>query len=104
VEPEAVRVTVKESPWYLCQQSGTVARQIGRSCSPVRHTGSGLNCHRHYFMSAQAIRGGHEADAARVVLAGCIERCCCGRSAVSSPMLARTGRVDPLPIGGHGVS
>jgi hypothetical protein len=55
-------------------------------------------------MCACAIRGGDEADAAGIVLAGCVERCCRGSSGVSSLMLAGTGRVDPLPIGGHGVS
>jgi hypothetical protein len=38
------------------------------------------------------------------VLAGRVERCPRRRGGVSGIVLAGTGRVDPLPIGGHGVS
>jgi hypothetical protein len=55
-------------------------------------------------MCAGTVRGGNEADAAGIVLAGCVERCSRRSRGVSSLMLAGTGRVDPLPIGGHGVS
>ena len=86
------------------RRSGAIARQIGRSRAAVRHPGGGLDRHGDYFMGAGAIRGGDETDAAGIVLAGCIERCCRGSGGVSSVMLTGTGRVDPLPIGGHGVS
>jgi hypothetical protein len=104
VDPEPVRIAVKESPWNLGEQSGAIARQIGGSCSAMRHSGGSLYRHGDDFMTASAIRGGYEADAARIVLAGGIERCCRGCRGVSSVMLAGTGRVDPLPIGGHGIS
>jgi hypothetical protein len=95
---------MKEAAWNLGQQSGAIAGEIGRRCSAVCHSGGCLHRHRDDFMSAPAIRGGHEADPAGIVLASGIERCGRRRGGVSSGMLAGTGRVDPLPIGGHGVS
>jgi hypothetical protein len=70
----------------------------------VRHPGHGFDGHGDHLMAANAGGGGYEADAARVVLTGRIERGCCAGGGVSSVMLTGTGRVDPLPIGGHGVS
>ena len=104
VQSQTVGVAVKEAPWNLGQQSGTIAGKISRSCAAVGHSGGGLYRHGDYVMSARAICRGDEADTARIVLAGGVERRCCGSSGVSSLMLAGTGRVDPLPIGGHGVS
>jgi hypothetical protein len=65
--------------------------------------GGGLDRHGNDFMTPKAICGGDEAYAAGIVLASGIERCCRRSGGVSSVM-AGTGRVDPLPIGGHGVS
>ena len=49
-------------------------------------------------------RGGDEADPAGIVLPGGVEGCSCNGRGVSSVEATGTGRVDPLPIGGHGAS
>jgi hypothetical protein len=54
-------------------------------------------------MAAGAGCGGYEADAAGIVLTSGIEGSCCPSGGVSSVVLTRTGRVDPLPSG-HGYS
>jgi hypothetical protein len=75
VKSEAVGVAVKEASRNLRQQSGTVAGQVGRSRPSVGNSCGSLDRHGDHFMCARSIRGGHEAHAARVVLAGCVERC-----------------------------
>jgi hypothetical protein len=55
-------------------------------------------------MAADAGCSGDEPDAAGIVLTGGIEGSCCPSGGMSSLVLTGTGRVDPLPIGGHGVS
>ena len=95
---------MKEASRNLGQQSSAIAGKIGRSRAAVGNSGRGLHRHGDYFMSSRTIRGGDKANAARIVLASGIEGCCRGSGGVSSVMLVGTGRVDPLPIGGHGVS
>jgi hypothetical protein len=55
-------------------------------------------------MATNAGCRGYEPYAARIMLTGGIEGGCCTSGGVSSVVLTGTGRVDPLPIGGHGVS
>jgi hypothetical protein len=55
-------------------------------------------------MAPDAGGRGYKAYTAGIVLTSRIEGGCCTSGGVSSIMLTRTGRVDPLPIGGHGVS
>jgi hypothetical protein len=70
----------------------------------MRHPGHRLEGHLDHLMGAHSGGGGDKADAACIVFAGRIE----GRSresgGVSRVVLTGTGRVDPLPIGGHGAS
>jgi hypothetical protein len=70
----------------------------------VRHARDGLDRHGNHFVAADTGRGGDEAYAARVVLTGCIEGVRRRSGGMSPVVLTGTGRVDPLPIGGHGVS
>jgi hypothetical protein len=89
---------------YLSQQACTVAREIGRCCATVCYTRRSPQSHLDDFMGACTRGGGNEAHSACVVFARGVERFVSRRGAVSQGMLAGTGRVDPLPIGGHGVS
>jgi hypothetical protein len=70
----------------------------------VRHARGGLDRHGDYFMAPNTGSRGDEAYAARIVLTGCIEGCRRRSGGMSPVVLTGTGRVDPLPIGGHGVS
>jgi hypothetical protein len=59
--------------------------------------------HLDHLVHSGAGRGGDQADAAGIVFAMGIE----GSSSLGggvSRVLTATGRVDPLPIGGHGAS
>jgi hypothetical protein len=68
------------------------------------HPGHRLERHRHHFVGTVPRRIGDEADAAGIVLPSGIEERPRYGSRVSGIVLTGTGRVDPLPIGGHGVS
>ena len=68
------------------------------------HPSHGLECHGHDFMRAGPRSGGDKADTAGIVLACGVEGCPRKTGGVSGIVLTGTGRVDPLPIGGHGAS
>jgi hypothetical protein len=55
-------------------------------------------------MAADTGGRGYKAHAARIVVTSGVEGGCCASGGVSSVMLTGTGRVDPLPSGGHDVS
>jgi hypothetical protein len=104
VKPEPVGVAIEKPLRNLRQESGTIARQIGGRCAPVRHSRHGLDGHGHDFMTAHPGRRGDKPYTAGIVFTGCIEGGSRRGGGVSPVMLTGTGRVDPLPIGGHGVS
>jgi hypothetical protein len=104
MQPQAIRIPVKETMGDLGQEAGTIAGIVGRGCSSMGHPGHGLERHGHDFMSAGTRRVGDKADTAGIVLAGGVERGPRKTGGVSGIVLTGTGRVDPLPIGGHGAS
>jgi hypothetical protein len=88
----------------LSQEAGAVPRIVGRRRASVGYSRHRLERHLHHFMTAGACGGGDEADSAGIVLPGGVEGCSCDGCGVSSIEVIGTGRVDPLPIGGHGAS
>jgi hypothetical protein len=63
-----------------------------------------LEGHLHDLVGASSGGGGDEADTTGVMFATGIEGRSCDGCGVSSVEATGTGRVDPLPIGGHGAS
>ncbi len=104
VESQPIGIAEEEPLRYLGQQPGAIAGEVGGRGTAVRHARRGLDGHGDDFMGAPSGGIGDEADAAGIVLSGGIEGGCCCCCGVSPVVLAGTGRVDPLPIGGHGVS
>jgi hypothetical protein len=104
MQPQALRIPVKETMGDRGQEAGTSAGSVRRGSSALGHASHGLERHRHDFMSAGTRSVGDEADTAGIVLACGVEGGPRKTGGVSGIVLTGTGRVDPLPIGGHGAS
>ena len=104
MEPQPIGIAEEEPLRYLGQQPRAIAGEVGGRRATVRHARGRLDGHRDDRMGSPSGGIGDEADTAGIVLSSCIEGGCCGGCGVSPVVLAGTGRVDPLPIGGHGVS
>jgi hypothetical protein len=104
MQTKTIRVPVKEPMWDLGQEPGAIPGIVGRCRAAMGHARHGLECHGNHLVVAMARCGGDKADAAGVVLASGIEGGPCKGRGVSGIELTGTGRVDPLPIGGHGAS
>jgi hypothetical protein len=104
MQPQAIRIPVKETMGDLGQEAGTIAGIVGRGCSAMGHPSHRLERHGHDFVRAGSRSVGDEADTAGVVLACGVEGGPRKTGGVSGIVLTGTGRVDPLPIGGHGAS
>ena len=104
MQAQPVGVAIEQPVRNLGEQAGAIAGVVGGGGAAMRHPGDGRERHRDDLVGADARGVGDEADAAGVVLTRGVERLGGGGRGVSGVGRTGTGRVDPLPKGGHGAS